>query len=248
VCDTSETEPGTGWRGWNTGDGRMSTPSAGDWIDLTWPLTPDVPRLASFPPPAIGRVASLPEQPFNVTELSMVVHVGTHVDSPRHFFVDGPALEDIPLTRLMGTGVVWQLDKPLEATIEPEDLEGMGPGLEPGDILLLDTGAASYVGTPDYHRHPSLSTRCAQWLVDKQVKLLGVDASTPELPFSLRPSGFDWPVHHTLLRDGVLIAEQVANLRALAGHRVELVLLPLNIVGGDGAPARVLGRRSMSHG
>lgn len=46
----------------------------------------------------------------------------------------------------------------------------------------------------------------------------------------------------TLLRDGVLISEQVANARSLVGRRAEFLSLPLNIVGGDGAPARVLGR------
>jgi len=245
MCDTAGIEPGTGWKGWNTSDGARPAEPAGDWLDLTWPLSPDVPRLATFPPPAIRRVASIPEQPFNVTELSMVVHIGTHVDSPRHYFVDGPAFEDVPMSRLMGAGVVWQIDAPLEATIEPEDLEPLRPTLEPGDILLLETGAARHVGTADYHRHPFLSTRAAEWLVEKQIKLLGVDASTPELPIPLRPPGFDFPVHRTLLRDGVLIAEQVANLGALAGQRVELMLLPLNIVGSDGAPARVLGRRSV---
>jgi kynurenine formamidase len=45
-----------------------------------------------------------------------------------------------------------------------------------------------------------------------------------------------------LLRDGVLIAEQVTNGRSLVGVRAEFLFLPLNIVGGDGAPARVLGR------
>src|SRR5262249_47316615 len=70
--------------------------SGREWIDLTWPLSPTVPRLASFPPPRIERIASIPEQPLNVSELSMVVHVGTHVDSPRHFFNDGPALEQVP--------------------------------------------------------------------------------------------------------------------------------------------------------
>jgi kynurenine formamidase len=36
----------------------------------------------------------------------MVVHVGTHVDSPRHFFNDGPAFREIPVTRLSGLGRV----------------------------------------------------------------------------------------------------------------------------------------------
>jgi kynurenine formamidase len=172
----------------------------------------------------------------------MVVHIGTHVDSPRHFFSDGPALEDVPLERFIGSGVVWQIDKPLGGLVEPEDFERMSPRIEPGEILVLDTGLARYVGTPDYERHPALSVAAAEWLVDRQVKLVAVDMPTPELPLQVRPSDFDWPVHRTLLRDGVLIAEQVTNTRSLAGQRAEFLFLPLNIVGSDGAPARVLGR------
>lgn len=242
MCDSTETAPGTGWRGWNTSDAVRPAKAAGDWVDLTWPLSPSVPRIGSFPPPRIERIASIPEEPLNITELSMIVHIGTHVDSPRHFFSDGPALEDVPLARLMGTGVVWRIDKPLDGMIEPEDFERMRLRLEPGDILLLDTGAAQYVGTSDYDRHAALSVAAAEWLVDEKIKLLAVDTPTPDISIHKRPQGFDWPVHHALLRDGVLISEQVANARSLAGRRAEFLFLPLNIVGGDGAPARVLGR------
>ena len=74
------------------------------------------------------------------------------------------------------------------------------------------------------------------------VKLLAIDMLTPELSIGKRPPDFEYPVHRTLLRDGVLIAESVAGARPLAGGRAELMFLPLNIVGADGAPARVLGR------
>ena len=242
MCDPTEIAPGTGWRGWNTSDTSGPAMAAGDWIDLTWPSSPPVPRIGSFPPPRIERIASIPEEPLNITELSMIVHIGTHVDSPRHFFSDGPALEDVPLTRLMGAGVVWGIDIPLGGTIEPEDFERARPSLEPGDILLLDTGAAQYVGTPEYDRHAALSVAAARWLVERKIKLLAVDIPTPDIPIHRRPQGFDWPVHHALLRAGVLIAEQVANARSLAGRRAEFLFLPLNIVGSDGAPARVLGR------
>jgi kynurenine formamidase len=201
-----------------------------------------VPRLASFPPPRIERVASIPERPLNITQLSMVVHIGTHVDSPRHFFSDGPALDEVPLERFMGSGVVWQIDKPLEGLIEPEDFEHMAPQVAPGEIVVLDTGLVRCLGTSDYDRHAALSIAAAEWLVDRRVKLVAVDMPTPELPLHMRPADFDWPVHHTLLRDGVLIAEQVTNAGSLAGRRAEFLFLPLNIVGSDGAPARVLGR------
>jgi hypothetical protein len=76
MCDHTDNAPGTGWRGWNTSDAVQPTTAAGDWIDLTWPLSPSVPRIGSFPPPQIERIASIPNEPLNVTELSMVVHVG----------------------------------------------------------------------------------------------------------------------------------------------------------------------------
>jgi kynurenine formamidase len=242
VCDPIEASPGTGWRGWKASVTPREAKAIGDWVDLTWPLSPSAPRLSSFPPPRIERIASIPENALNVTELSMVVHVGTHVDSPRHFFSDGPALEDVPLSRLMGPGVVWRLDKPLESLVEPEDLVRMRPELEPGEILVLDTGIAEHVGTRQYERHAALSVAAAEWLVEKQIKLLALDTPTPDVPLPLRGEGFDWPVHHVLLRDGILISEQVANARLLAGRRAEFLFLPLNIVGGDGAPARVLAR------
>jgi len=74
------------------------------------------------------------------------------------------------------------------------------------------------------------------------VKLVAVDTPTPDLPIARRPPDFIWPVHRTLLRHGILIAEQLANLRALAGRRVEFIFGPLPIVGSDGSPSRVLAR------
>ena len=242
MCDSDKSVAGKGWRGWMELPAQRPSVPAGDWIDLTWPLSPTVPRIASFPPPRIERIASIPQRPLNITELQMVVHTGTHVDSPRHFFNDGPAFQDIPLQRLMGPGVVWRIDKPIYGLIEVDDLERMRPRLLPGDILAIDSGAAARVGTPDYDRHPSLSVAAAEWLVAQRLKLLAVDMPTPDIAIDRRPEGFIWPVHRALLRDGVLIAEQVTNLESFTGGRAEFMFCPLNIVDCDGAPARVLAR------
>ena len=242
MCDSGKSKAGTGWRGWIELPAPKPCVPDGDWIDLTWPLSPAVPRIASFPPPRIEHIASIPDRPLNISELQMIVHTGTHVDSPRHFYNDGPAFQDIPLERLMGAGVVWRLESPLYGLIEPADLQRMRPRLEPGDILALDTGAAARVGTPDYDRHASLSVAAADWLVQQKVKLVAVDMPTPDIAIDRRPAGFIWPVHRILLRDGVLIAEQVTNLASLAGKRAEFMFCPLNIADCDGAPARVLAR------
>jgi arylformamidase len=49
-------------------------------------------------------------------------------------------------------------------------------------------------------------------------------------------------VHNTLLGNGVLIAEHLTNMTALAGRRVEIMFLAINIAGSDGAPARPIAR------
>ena len=104
MCDSDRSEAGSGWRGWMELPAAKPCVPSGDWIDLTWPLSPSVPRIASFPPPRIARIAAIPDRPLNITELQMIVHTGTHVDSPRHFYNDGPAFQDIPLERLWGQG------------------------------------------------------------------------------------------------------------------------------------------------
>ena len=39
---------------------------------------------------------------YNLTDIKMCVHNGTHVDSPRHFVRDGKGIDEIPMERLVG--------------------------------------------------------------------------------------------------------------------------------------------------
>jgi kynurenine formamidase len=240
MCDGA-TERGMGWRGWRSTPAMQASPM-GPWLDLSHPLGASTPRASVFPVPRFQRLKSLPEDPLNVTEMQMVVHVGTHVDAPRHFFIDGPAFQEIPLERLCGPGVVLRMDTgPLEQ-LGASHFERTRPEVRPGDIVVLDTGWSVHVGTQMYGRHPYLGEDAARWLVDHDVKMLACDFSTPDRPVDERPAGFDWPVHHALLGSGLLIAENITGHRALAGRRAELMFLGLNIEKSDGSPARVVAR------
>jgi kynurenine formamidase len=201
-------------------------------------------RVPFFPPARFERIMSMPEDPLNATEIQMVCHFGTHVDAPCHFIPDGPAFHEIPLDRLYGPGALWRIDAGAGGLIDAAILARQRPTLRADDILLVDTGWAEHVGTERYSEHPSFSPDAAAWLVDRGIKLLGIDCLTPDLAVPRRPPGFDWPVHHILLSNGVLIAENLTNLRALAGPRIEAMFLALNIAGADGAPARVVAREA----
>ena len=243
MCDAPQ-EVGLGWRGWMDLPAPATITPIGSWVDLSHPLSIDMPRVSFFPKPRFEQIMEMPKHPLNVTEMQMVVHIGTHVDSPRHFYRDGPAFEDIPVERLHGPGVVWRIDKGPNGVIEPADLEACKPKVRPGDILLLSCGWSGYAGSSKYDdEHPALSIAAAEWIVAQRVKLLAVDIPTPDLPVALRPDGFNWPVHHALLRDGVIVAEHLCNTKTLEGQRAEFVFCALNIAKADGAPARVLARQ-----
>jgi kynurenine formamidase len=203
-----------------------------------------MPRVPFFPRPVFERVMSLPEKPINVTRMDMIVHTGTHVDAPRHFFEDGPAMDDVPLDRLSGLGLVWPVRVGRATEIGVADIERAGPQLQQGDILVLDTGSHHVAGTPAYDDHPWLSLEAARWIAAQGVKMLAVDMPTPDCAVRHRKPGFDYPVHRHLMARGVLIAEHLTNLDALSGKRVEIVCSALNICGSDGAPARILARPS----
>jgi arylformamidase len=242
MCDGPRAEGRTGWRGWFELPSKTTRRGIGQWIDLTHTFSPGVPRSAMFPPPQFTFFAEMPARPLNITRMETVVHVGTHVDAPRHFYADGPGMDAIPLERLSGDGVVVRLMKSVNEEIVVDDLVRATPTIEPGDIVAIDTGWSTRWGTPDWNRHPYLSLGAAQWLVDQKVKLVAVDTATPDLPFDLRTEEFSFPVHCLLLKESVLIAEQVANLHELDGQRVEFLFCALPIKNCDGAPARVLGR------
>jgi kynurenine formamidase len=242
MCDCKSSR-GRGWIGWGPMPESAPSLAAGPWVDLSHPLSKSVPRAGVFPEPSFRRVKSLPDDPFNVTEMQMVVHIGTHVDAPRHFFMDGPAFHEIPLDRLSGPGVVVSVTgKTAGEMIEPDDLAPAAASIRPGDIVALHTGWSDRAGSHAYHDHPYLSPAAAQWLADRNIKLLACDLPTPDQPIGRRPPGYDWPAHHIFLSRGILIAENVTGLAPLAGQRVEFAFLALNIEESDGAPARVLAR------
>lgn len=239
MCDSCD-EKVAAWGGWL--DVPAPTESGrGPWTDLSYVLGPGTPG-GPPRPIRIERVHSLPKDLFNLTDIQMYAHNGTHVDAPLHYIADGPAVHEIPLDRLYGPAVVWRIDAPPLHFIQPAELERQRPRLKPGDTLVIDWGWADRIGTPDYARPPSLSVEAAEWLVRQGVKMLAVDTRSPDAPLAARWAGWRYPVHHVLLSKGVLIAECLRNLHGLAGRRVEAMFLGLNLQDSDGSPARVLAR------
>ena len=86
-------------------------------------------------------------------------------------------------------------------------------------------------------RFPGLHPAAAKWLVDeRKVNAVGID--TASIDFG-RSKLFE--THRVLAAHELPVFENVANLGSLPEQGAYVVALPMNIKGGSGAPARILG-------
>jgi kynurenine formamidase len=209
-------------------------------VDLTHPLGPSVYTPPGFSPVRIEQLPCPADAVLRDTEISLVVHVGTHVDAPSHLAGRPGDAAGLALDALIGPAVAWAIPCSAPREIAVDELRAARPEPRPGDQVYVWTGWDRWFGDPArYAAHPHLSAGAAAWLVERGVSLLGIDTPTPDLAVDARPAGFDYPVHRALLGADVLIAENVAGLGAVAGRRFTGHVCPVPIVGADGAPARV---------
>ena len=183
MCESPKT-PQAGWRGWPAVPPPRFSASLAPWVDLTRVLNADLPRWHLAPPPEFPRLHRIPEAPYNETAIRMGCHMGTHLDAPFHFLSDGPGIEAIPIPRLWGEGAVVDVPTGAGGRIEAEALERRGGHVRAGDIAFLNSGFAARFGAPDYGDHPHLSDAAARWLVERGVKLVGVDFGSPDAPYT----------------------------------------------------------------
>jgi arylformamidase len=165
----------------------------------------------------------------------MSAHSGTHVDAPRHFFDQGPGAEGLALEMLCGRARVIELTT--RKAITADDLAQRD--LSEDVRVLIKTHNSRLWGSPEFHRDfIGVAESGAKYLVEHGIKVVGVDYLSVE---AFKTPGA--PAHHVLLGGGTIVIEGL-NLRDIEPGIYELLCLPLLVVGSDGAPARVVLRRS----
>lgn len=210
-------------------------------LDASQTIAAGMPRIHVLPEVRIEPVTRIAEgRPLNICELHLATHAGTHIDAPLHAFDGARGIDEMPLEQFYGPGVVVPVSAEAGEEITVDVVEGSGAGVRDGDIVLLSTGWADKFHDAAYADHPYPSKELAAWLVERRVKMLGVDCITVDAPTSQRGSAFAYPVHRTLLGAEVLIIENLASMRPAEGRRVQVYAFPLKVARGDAGHARVV--------
>jgi arylformamidase len=207
------------------------------WTDISVPLRPGIPIFEGDPTFRLEWVFTIAGgAPCNISRLDMGVHTGTHLDAPSHFIDGAAASESIPLEA--GIGPAWVVDA--TALDGPTiDAGGLSSLTIPGNAtrLLFKTRNSALWSEPDFSESfIGLRADAATVLARRGVRLVGIDY------LSIAPFGDPIDTHRALLDAGVAILEGI-DLREVEPGPVELLCLPIRLIGSDGVPARALVRR-----
>jgi kynurenine formamidase len=172
--------------------------------------------------------------PGNVSRWYMGAHTGTHVEAPLHTNEDGAAIDALPLDLLVGPARVLDLTG-VATEITPGDLIAAGLGDDTRVLLKTTNSERVLHGTEAPETWVGLAPEGAELLVERGVKLVGVDFYTVETPG--RDKSFD--SHYILSAAGISTIEQV-DLAAAPAGLYELICLPVPISGAEAAPARAV--------
>src|SRR5512146_800380 len=72
--------------------------------------------------------------------ITTTMHCTTHIDAPAHVVQGTPFIDEVPLEKFFGTGVVVSIPKNKWEQITADDLERATPQIQPGDIVIINTG------------------------------------------------------------------------------------------------------------
>ena len=196
------------------------------FIDLSVPLNERTPVYPGDPVMSIQRNAVLENDGYEVHLICLGTHSGTHIDAPSHMLAGGKGLDQFPLERFAGRGVYIKI----EGNFDLEVVKKVP--LAKDDIVLFDTGMSNtYYESRYFHEYPPLTEVIANYLVEREVKMVGVDmCSVDYSPF---------PIHKILLEHEILIIENLTNLSKLQGKNFTIHAFPLPLQ-LDASPTRVL--------
>lgn len=161
----------------------------------------------------------LEEDEYNNFRLEIGMHVGTHIDTPMHLTNSKTFISEIPLEKFAGKGCL--LDVRGERIIGFK--EEYTDVVNENDIVILLTNHSDKYGTEEYYtNHPVINEDLADFFVEKNIKMLGMDLPSPDK--------YPFEIHKKVFKSNILIIENLTNLSKLVGiSDFKIIAFPLKI-------------------
>ena len=206
------------------------------YLDISVPIRMGMPHWPGDPEFHIERVLDQEQgDVVTVSQMTLGVHTGTHMDAPLHFLKRTKSIDELPLEATIGPARVIEIqdrESIKRAHLLPHDIQ-------PGERVLFKTYNSAHAWDSDdfYENFVYISQDAASYLAECKVRTVGVDY--------LSVGGFrkdTAKTHYALLGAGIWVIEGLDLSRVEPGL-YDLICLPLKLVGSEGAPARAVLRK-----
>lgn len=209
------------------------------FIDLTLTISESIPSFPGSPKPQFIVWSDLKEDGYNLELLFLSSHTGTHLDAPYHFVKNGIKIDQIPLIRLVGKGILIKITKSNNSSITKSDIvlfEKKYGKIPNNSSIFFFTGWQKNLKKDNYFtENPGLATSAANYLSSKKINLVGIDSPSIDLG---KNESFN--VHHILSKNNILIVENLTNLNKISSIQFDFIILPLKLKDATGSPVRAI--------
>lgn len=175
--------------------------------------------------PVLQRVMKIQNgEGYNLSNMEMCLHNGTHMDAPYHFIEEGKTIDEISLEEIIGICVVARESGVLDDKALRKLLDRLKKQFGTIERLLLK-GEDTY-----------LTLSGAKLIKEYGICLVGVERDTvgnPKVEQDIEQ------VHKELLGNGIVILEHL-DLSQVEEKQYILFAQPLKIKGADAAPCRAI--------
>lgn len=209
-------------------------------IDLTLPVYHGAPTMPLDPKCAVIVHHTIDSMKYNITQLIISTHQGTHLDAPFHFFRDGVTVDKLDLHKCVGDAHVLDFTHvPSKYSLKPKDFKPFESRINPDSRIILRTNWWRRFPKKEYFSDgPMISPELARWLAKKKIAMLGLE--TP----GVHP--IEWEkVHKILLGAEIVIVEGLAYLHKIKKEDIFFIAAPLRLKGRDGSPVRAMAIEDM---
>ncbi|MDQ2090864.1 cyclase family protein [Marimonas arenosa] len=220
--------------------------------DMTHTLDTEFPTFGGVPGIGYDKAFDFAKDGYNLYNLSLNEHTGTHLDAPLHFSEDGTSVDEIPVENLVCPLCVVDIRaraaEDRDTRLTPDDLKAWiatnGP-IPDGACVAMNSGWAAKTGGPEFRgadparpgglHFPGFHVEATKMLLE-ETKAAAIAVDTLSLDHG--PSQ-DFATHYAWLPAGRYGIECIAGLDDVPAAGATLVVGAPKVGGGTGGPARL---------
>jgi kynurenine formamidase len=148
-------------------------------------------------------------------------------------------IHEIPLERLISDAILIKIKKEKNQSIQKSDIikfEKTYGKIQNKSTVIFFTGWQKNLKKVNYFiENPGLSISAVTYLVSKNTNLVGIDS--PSIDSGKNKT---FPAHKILLKNNILIAENLKNLDKISTQNFKLLVLPLKLKNATGSSVRAI--------